>query len=332
MAAERREGQGEGQEVRIARAHRRMTEHELRLLPIGLVDELDPPALGRHRLAQLQRVRLRRGPGGEAVKRLLEPGGQRVSVDVAREGEHQVLAHEVTAEVRAHLVGARRLQGRRDPVGRMAVRMVGVEVAREEAPAQRAVVVAELVDLTDHLAARAIQLRRRERGAHDHVGDEAQVSVQVARQHLALEARRIGERRHVQRGAQPVERVVQLLPRFSARPAACPLGREVHQPLAVARVGGRAGARGDHHVYQRHRGVALDDQHRPRRPDAPEGRRRLGRREVRVGRRGAGRQRRRQQRADHDRASFLGRTTTTERAPVARYCPAMRFTSSAVTA
>ena len=50
----------ERQEVGIGGAHGGVAEQELGLLPIGLVDQLDAPALGRDRLAQLQRVRLRR--------------------------------------------------------------------------------------------------------------------------------------------------------------------------------------------------------------------------------------------------------------------------------
>jgi hypothetical protein len=259
VAAERRQSEREREEVGISGAHGGVAEQQLRLLPIGLVDQLDAPALGRDRLAQLQRVRLRGGPGREGLEGSLERGRQRVGIDVAREREHHVLADEVTAKMRADLLGARRFDRRRHAVGGVPVGMIGVQVADKKPCGQRAIVVAKLVDLADHLAAGALQLRRREVRPHQHVRHQRQIGVQVARQHLALEARRVGHRRDVQRGAQRVQRRIHVLARLAAGAMPGPLGRQVGQPLAMARIGGRARTRRDDHVHERDGPVALDE-------------------------------------------------------------------------
>src|SRR4029079_5400049 len=107
-----------------------------------------------------------------------------------------------------------------------------------------------------------------------------------------------------------------------------PLGGEVRHPLAMARVGRRSGARRHDDVNQRNRRMALHDQDGARRPRAPD---RARRRRGGLWCGGSNRQRRPPQRTDHERDWPLGRTMTTERAPVARYAAATRRTSSAVT-
>ena len=99
----------------------------------------------------------RPGPpqAGERARQRADRVGR---LDVARRGEDQVLADELPPEMRDDLVDVQRVQGRRVPSGELAVRVVAVQVAREEARAQRLVVVAGLVDLGGDLAPRPRQL------------------------------------------------------------------------------------------------------------------------------------------------------------------------------
>ncbi len=140
-----------------------VAEHELRLLPIGFVDQLDAPPLERHRRAQLERVRRRRGGRRETVEGPRQRGGERFGIDVSGEGEDQVASPEVAAEMRGGLRGGRRVERGRQAVDRMAVGVLAVDVAQEEALAQLAIVVAVLVDLSLDLLARAGKLGRRRR-------------------------------------------------------------------------------------------------------------------------------------------------------------------------
>jgi hypothetical protein len=158
MAAERGQPHGQGDIVAVGGAQGRVAEHQLGLLPRRFVDQLDAPAAGRNRRTQLQRVDGRRRRVGEPLEGAAQRRRDRVGLDVAREREDQVAAAEVTAEVGGDLGGAGRLQHRLEPVGRVAVRVVGVEVVDEEAAAQLAVVVAGLVDLRRDLLAGSLQL------------------------------------------------------------------------------------------------------------------------------------------------------------------------------
>jgi hypothetical protein len=69
----------------------------------------------------------------------------------------------------------------------------------------------------------------------------------------------------LERRAQRVERGLELLARFAARAAHRHLGGEVREPVAVARIDGRARARRDDDVHERDRVVALCDEQRPAR-------------------------------------------------------------------
>ncbi len=81
--------------------------------------------------------------------------------------EDQVAAHELLAEVRRDLVGGHVVEVGARSVGRVAVGVVAVQVLREEARAQRLVVVAGLVDLRLDLAPRALHLGGGELRPHD---------------------------------------------------------------------------------------------------------------------------------------------------------------------
>ena len=231
------------------------------------------------------------------------------------------LPDEVAAEVRADLLGARRFQRRRESVGGVAVGMIGVEVARRRSgpPARGRRCGARRSGPITSRRVRSSSAAREGR-PHQHVGQQRQIGVQVARQHLAFEARRVGRRRDVQRGAQRVQRRVELLARLAAGATPGPLGGQVRQPLAVARIGRRARARRDDHVHQRDGAVALDDQHRARRsgpaPAAPSVAAALA---IAARRRPPPASPTAARRSSSDTRSLCaGAPTTTERAPVAR--------------
>ncbi len=215
MAAEGRERHLERHQVRVGRGRPRVAEHDLGLLAIGLVDQLDAPAAGRDRHAQ-HRLLLGR-PLAQPVERARELRRQRRRLDVARRREDQVAADELLAEVRRDLVGGHVVEVGARAVGRVPVGVVAVQVLREEARAQRLVVVAGLVDLRLDLAPRALHLGGAELRAHHDVAQDGQERLQVARQHLADEAHRIRVGLHLERGAQRVERLVELRARAAAR-------------------------------------------------------------------------------------------------------------------
>jgi len=266
VAPEGGEADDERQVVGIGGAQGRVAEHELRLLPVGLVDELDAPAVRRHGRAQLERVGRRRRDVAHALEGAREAGAEVGRVDVARGGDHQVPPDEVALEVRGGLAGRHGLDRGGQPLGRVAVRVIAEHVAREESSAERAVIRPQLLDLRLELALRARELGGREGRAQEHVGDEREVGVEVPGEHVALEARLVGLRLDLERRAERVEGGVELLARLAARAPQRHLGREVGEPLAVPRILRRARARRDDQVHERHRAVALDDDERAARP------------------------------------------------------------------
>ena len=293
---------------------------QLGLLPIGLVDQLDAPALGRHRLAQLERVRGGGGPAAQAAERALRaprpsasgstsPANAKTRFLPTKWRRKCAAISSGRAPPRSP-PGGRRAGGRRDGRRRGCARRNAPHSARSSLrsssiwPAARGACV----------PAR----RRRRSGARG-------CRPAGARKASRLRASTSPSKR-VESGSSSTSSVAPsassaasiCLARLAARAAPRPLGGEVGQPLAVPRIGGGAGARRDHDVHQRdrpwcsRRSAASPRARAAARPRAVSGRAgRHGRGDVTASVAD-------QQRADHVRASRFGRATTTERAPVAR--------------
>ena len=156
--AERAMANLQGDVVGVGGVQRGVAEHELRLLPVGFVDQLDAPPLSGTGARSSSAF----GGGAGAADRPWKSAPawrERVRFDVAGEREDQVPPAEVPAEVRRGLGGGGGVQGRLQPVDGMAVGVLAVDVAHEEARAEQAVVVAGLVDLPLRLLAGAGQIR-----------------------------------------------------------------------------------------------------------------------------------------------------------------------------
>ena len=120
--------------------------------------------------------------------------------------------------------------------------MVAVEAPLEESGAQRLVVVARLLELGDKLLAGPAQLLRGELGPQDDVRQQVEEGVQVARQHQPAEPDRVLVHVDGQRGAQPVQGVVDGRAGTTSRAPTRQLGGEAGQPFLALGVGGRSGA------------------------------------------------------------------------------------------
>ncbi len=221
----------------------------LRLRPLGLVDEHEPPPGRAGRLPH----GVRDARSGREARRepLREPLGA-PRLDVAREPEREVPLHEVRPVRGAHVLvrepGERLARARRAP---------RVGVALEDRLPERhlgeaLVVVACLDELGDRLAAEAVELGLGEGGLGDEGREQIDERAEVSLDDLPVDGR--GRHGHLGRelGAEPVELVLDVVRRVRARPAAEHAERELRCPLLARGVGGRAAPERDGDRDERH--------------------------------------------------------------------------------
>ena len=261
------------------------------------------------------------GPAVEALERALERRRQRVGVDVAREREHQVLADEVAAEVRADLVGPRRFERRRDSVGGVSVGMIGVEVARRRtAPPARGRRCGARRSGRSPRGACAPARRRRSSAA------PARRRPAPGRRPGCAPAPRPRSGSSRAASSRPASRPARRARRRSSSRDLPPAPWRAHSAARLVSPSRWRGSAAEperdaiDHVHERDGVVALDDQ-QPTRPVRP------GARPPPADAAGAGDLRRARRpppasptaaRRSSSRASPFGRATTIERAPVAR--------------
>ncbi len=237
-AAERGGRDVERPEVGLAPRRRRLAEQDLRLGAIGFVDDGEPGAL------PARRVRIERGCAAARA---------------GRERREVALDHRALVP-RLRLGHAQPRERRLGADHGAPVRVRAEQRALEEAPRQRAVVVAQLVELGADLAAQLLRLVAREVGALEHVGHQRQRRVELLAQHRDLEPAAVEIGRDLEPGAERVERRVERGARAPARPSRQELAREVGLPVELGGVVGRAGRERHLHAHQRQVVILLEEE------------------------------------------------------------------------
>ena len=151
-----------------------VAEHELRLLAVGFVDQLDAPPLERHRRAQLERVGGRGGGGRQAVEGLGQRAASASGSTSPVKAKIRFRPPKWCLKCAAVSDAVAAVERGRQAIDRMAVGVLAVDIAQEEALAELAIVVAVLGDLPLDLLARAGKFGGIEGGPDQDVGDERQ--------------------------------------------------------------------------------------------------------------------------------------------------------------